>query len=195
MADFYSDSNHHSGKYSKLKKEIFEWLDIAAISMIAVVLLFTLLFKVVNVTGSSMEYTYLNNDKVVISKLFYEPKEKDVVVISRNAYNSPVDDSEEPIIKRVIATEGQTVDIDFNKGIVYVDGNAISESYIKEKTHRQGDVTFPLTVKKGCVFVMGDNRNKSLDSRYSEIGQVDKRYILGKAICRIFPFSRFKVLV
>ena len=99
-----------------------------------------------------------------------------------------------PIIKRVIATEGQTVDIDFENGVVFVDGKRLIEPYTRTPTNLSYDVKFPITVKKNCVFVMGDNRNDSLDSRSSSIGDggmLDKRYILGKALIRIFPFDKF----
>ena len=127
--------------------------------------------------------------------MFYTPKRGDVVVISRNTENSTVVGSyKEPIIKRVIATEGDIVDIDFSKGIVYVNNEALNEPYIKEPTTRMGDVKFPLVVKENCIFVLGDNRNDSKDSRSSEIGedgQVDIKYVLGHAILRVFPLNKF----
>ena len=127
--------------------------------------------------------------------MFYTPKRGDVVVISRNTENSSVAGTyEEPIIKRVIATEGDTVDIDFENGIVYVNNEALKEDYIKEPTYRKADVKFPLVVKENCVFVLGDNRNDSKDSRTSSIGdngQVDVKYILGHAVLRVFPLNKF----
>ena len=97
----------------------------------------------------------------------------------------------EPIIKRVIATEGQTIDIDFNAGIVYVDGKALDEPYVNSPTNNQLDFTGKVTVPENCVFVMGDNRNDSTDSRSSLIGCVDKRYIMGKVLLRILPLNKF----
>ena len=99
--------------------------------------------------------------------------------------------SETPaIIKRVIAVAGQTVDIDFSRGIVMVDGQVLEEPYISEPTYMKRDVQFPVTVPEGCVFVMGDNRNRSLDSRDSSIGMIDQQSILGKAVFRLFPFQK-----
>ena len=134
-------------------------------------------------------------DKVIITNLGYEPKNGDIVVVSRNAENTveSQQNSDEPIIKRVIAVGGQTVDIDFEKGIVYVDGKALKEDYISSKTVNKYDVQFPVYVPEGYIFVLGDNRAASLDSRNSLIGEnglIDTRYVLGHAIFRIFPFDR-----
>lgn len=173
-----------------------ESLDVIVSAMIAVIILFVFIFKVPTIDGNSMNDTLHNGERVVISNVLYEPKYGDIVVISRNYSNSSdnIERYSMPIIKRVIATEGQTVDIDFQKGIVYVDGKALEEDYTKTPTNLSYDVKFPVTVKEGCVFVMGDNRNDSLDSRSSQIGDggmIDKRYILGKALIRVFPFEKF----
>ncbi len=174
------------------KRDIFEWLEVIVTAMVAVVVVFTLVFKVVTIDGGSMRETLHSGDKVVISNLFYTPKQKDVVVISRNIDNSYESGIQAPIIKRVIATEGQIVDIDFNTGIVYVDGVALDEPYTRTPTNLSYDIKFPVKVDDGCVFVLGDNRNDSHDSRSSLIGNngmIDIRYILGKAILKVFPFS------
>lgn len=175
---------------------LLEGFDVVVSAMIAVIIMFVFIFKVPTIEGNSMNDTLINGERVIISNVLYEPKYGDIVVISRN-YTNSADNLERysmPIIKRVIATEGQTVDIDFEKGIVYVDGKALNENYTKTPTNLSYDVKFPLTVKENCVFVMGDNRNDSLDSRSSQIGDggmIDKRYILGKALIRIFPFDKF----
>ncbi len=184
------------------KKDFFEWLDIVISSVLAVVLIFTFLFRVVSIDGDSMENTLIDDERVVISNLFYTPKQGDIVVISRNTDNSLTNASnKEPIIKRVIALEGQTVDI--KDGYVFVDGVKLIEPYTKNynfdpaSTTDLYDVTFPLTVEKNCIFVLGDNRHESLDSRASVIGkngQIDKKYVLGRAIFRIFPFSKLGVI-
>lgn len=176
-------------------KNIFEWLDVVVASVVVVVVLFTFVFRMVAIDGDSMNNTLFNGERVIITNMFYEPKKGDIVVISRNTENSSVAGAyKEPIIKRVIATEGDLVDIDFEKGIVYVNNKALKEDYIKEPTYTHGDVKFPLVVKENCVFVLGDNRNNSADSRSSDIGdngQVDVKYILGHAVLRVFPLNKF----
>ena len=175
-------------------KDIFEWLEVLVTAMISVVIIFSFLFRIATIDGESMENTLLEGQKVIITNLFYEPKVGDIVVVSRNTFNDVhnIEQNSMPIIKRVIATEGQTVDIDFTTGIVYVDGKALDEPYTKTPTNVKHDIEFPVIVDEGCIFVLGDNRNESLDSRSSRIGDygmVDTRYVLGHAIYRIFPFD------
>lgn len=155
------------------------------IYMMAVVLvIFLFAFRIIVVSGGSMRTTLRDGDYLLLlSNVFYrEPKYGDIVVVSKESF-----DNGKPIVKRVIATEGQTVDIDFQQGIVYVDGEPLSESYVNTPTNIKEGVAFPIEVESGCVFVMGDNRNDSKDSRSPEIGQVDCREILGKAFLIIFP--------
>jgi len=152
--------------------------------LIAIVLIFLLLFRIVIVSGPSMNNTLWDGDYLLLlSNVFYgEPKQGDIIVAAKNSFHSG-----EPIIKRVIATEGQKVDIDFDAGIVYVDGIALEEKYTRTPTNLAEGTAFPLVVEAGCVFVMGDNRNDSKDSRSPEIGQIDCREILGKVIFLVFP--------
>ncbi len=159
---------------------LHDWLFL----LIAIFLLFLLLFRVIVVSGDSMYATLWDGDYLVLlSNTFYhEPKQGDVVVISKESF-----DDGKPIIKRVIATEGQTVDIDFDQGIVYVDGQALREDYTHNLTTREEGMHFPLVVEDDCIFVLGDNRGVSLDSRSPEIGQIDKREVLGKAIFLMLP--------
>lgn len=186
-----------------LKNEIFEWLDVICVAVISVVVIFSLVFRIATISGDSMLNTLIgeNNhtgtvgDKVIITNFNYEPQNGDIVVVSRNAENTveAQQRSDEPIIKRVIAVGGQTVDINFETGTVYVDGMALDEPYISSKTDDKYDVDFPLYVPKGYIFVLGDNRGASLDSRTSSIGEnglIDTRYVLGHAVYRIFPFDR-----
>ena len=177
------------------KKELIEWLGVIASALIIVVFLFGFVFRVAVISGDSMKNTLYDADVVVISNFNYTPKQGDIVVVSRNAENTPeaMRADNGPIIKRVIATEEQEVDIDFETGTVYVDGVALNEPYISTSTTDQHDVQFPVTVPEGCIFVLGDNRGVSLDSRNSRIGDggmIDTRYVLGHAVYRIFPFDR-----
>ena len=143
-----------------------------------------LLFRNVIVSGSSMKNTLVEGDFLILmsNTLYNQPKQGDIVVISKADY-----DDGKPIVKRVIATEGQTVDIDFIKGIVYVDDVALEENYIIGPTMTNGGTEYPIEVEAGHIFVMGDNRNNSRDSRFPEIGQIDEREILGKAVFLLVP--------
>jgi signal peptidase I len=152
--------------------------------MAVFMLIYMLFFRVVVVVGSSMYETLHNGDRLLlISSTFYkEPKQGDIIVASKKSFANG-----ECIVKRVIATEGQVVDIDFASGEVSVDGKVLEEDYIYNKTTLFEGVTFPLTVEEGHVFVLGDNRDNSKDSRNPQIGQIDVREILGKAIFLISP--------
>lgn len=152
--------------------------------LIAVILLFLLLFRVIIVSGDSMRMTLVDGDYLLLlgNVLYQEPQAGDIVVISKETFRQG-----EPIVKRVIATEGQIVDIDFENGIVYVDGLPLEEDYINTLTTVDEGVSFPLIVEEDCIFVLGDNRGVSKDSRSPEIGQIDTREILGKAIFLFYP--------
>ena len=151
-----------------------------------VLLVFSLLFRVVVVSGPSMKATLVDGDwLLLIGNVFYnDPQQGDVIVVSKDSF-----DNGKPIIKRVIATEGQTVDIDFTLGVVYVDGVALTEDYTLTPTNLYEGIEFPIVVEKGTVFVMGDNRNESKDSRSREIGLIDTREILGRAVFLLVPGS------
>ena len=149
-----------------------------------VLLVFSILFRIVIVSGPSMKNTLIDGDWLLLMSnvLYNNPKEGDVIVACKDAYENGT-----PIVKRIIATEGQIVDIDFETGTVTVDGNVLDEPYISSPTDRDEGMQFPLTVPEGCVFVLGDNRQDSKDSRSPEIGLIDEREILGKAIFIVFP--------
>ena len=155
------------------------------ISVLAVFMFFyMLLFRVVVVVGPSMYNTLVDGDRLVLvsNVLYRNPKQGDVIVASKESFRDG-----ECIIKRVIATEGQTVDIDFQLGLVYVDGVALQEDYTYTMTNMDEGMQFPLTVPDHCIFAMGDNRNASMDSRNPQIGFIDEREILGKAVFLMVP--------
>ena len=168
------------------RKNAYDWIQCLASALIVCVVIFIFVARVIDVKGASMYPTLNNQDKMLVSDLFYTPKAGDIVVFKKDQY-----DPERALVKRVIATEGQEINIDFDRGIVYVDGVALEEDYINELTTTKLDFIGPQTVPDGCVFVMGDNRNMSTDSRKSEIGMVDNRLIIGKVYCVIFPLSSF----
>jgi signal peptidase I len=156
-----------------------------AIHIFALILtVYILFFRVVVVVGPSMYDTLIQGDRLVLlsSFVYNDPKQGDIIVCSKESF-----DDGAGFVKRVIATEGQTVDIDFEAGIVYVDGTALEEPYVHTSTTKAEGIEFPLTVEAGHVFVMGDNRDSSLDSRSPRIGLVDKRQIVGKAIFILSP--------
>ena len=150
----------------------------------AFMIVYMLFFRVVVVVGPSMYDTLIDGDRLVLlsSAIYKEPKQGDIIVASKKSFEDG-----ECIVKRVIATEGQTVDIDFDAGIVYVDGVALEEDYTYTLTTMEEGVSFPLYVEEGHVFVMGDNRDSSKDSRNPQIGLIDEREILGKAIFLLTP--------
>ena len=152
--------------------------------LFVVMLLFLVVFRVILVTGDSMFSTLWDGDYLLlVSELFCgDPEPGDIVVISKASF-----DNGSPIVKRVIATEGQTVDIDFASGTVYVDGKALREPYIHNETTNEEGTVFPLKVAENCIFVLGDNRAVSLDSRSPQIGQIDRREVLGKALFLMIP--------
>ena len=171
-----------------LRESILDYFHDLIYILTVVVLLCLVFFRVVVVSGSSMYNTLLDGDYLLlISNVFYRtPQPGDIVVASKESF-----DNGAPIVKRVIATEGQTVDIDFGAGIVYVDGVALEEDYTYTMTNMDEGVKFPQVVEEGHVFLMGDNRNRSKDSRSPEIGQVDRRELLGKAIFLFVPGTHF----
>lgn len=171
-------------KEESLQKSLLLYLHDLIYMLAGIMLVFLVLFRMVIVSGSSMYSTLWDGDwLIVLSGTFYqEPEYGDIIVACKESFNDG-----EPIIKRVIATEGQKVDIDFKKGIVYVDDKALDEPYTFTPTNHAEGMQFPLIVDEGCIFAMGDNRNSSRDSRDPAIGLIDQREILGKAIILIFP--------
>lgn len=165
-------------------RDLYEWVQSLVGSVLVVVAIFTFVIRMMGVDGHSMLNTLQHGDRLLVvnSMLYHDYKYGDIVILRKNGV---FDD--DPIVKRVIAVEGQTVDIDFTEGIVYVDGEALEEDYIREPTYTAEGTEFPLTVPEGSIFVMGDNRNGSSDSRDYRLGTVDTRYVIGKAALLIFP--------
>ena len=165
-------------------RDLYEWVQSLVGSVLVVVAIFTFVIRMMGVDGHSMLNTLQHGDRLLVvnSMLYHDYKYGDLVILRKNGV---FDD--DPIVKRVIAVEGQTVDIDFAEGIVYVDGEALEEDYIREPTYTAEGTEFPLTVPEGSIFVMGDNRNGSSDSRDYRLGTVDTRYVIGKAAFLIFP--------
>ncbi len=169
---------------------LFDFVSIIATASIIVAICFMFVFRTVGVEGTSMFPTLNDKDRIILSAFNLNPERGQVVVTCQP---SKVPYIESTLVKRVIATAGQTVDIDFERGVVYVDGEALDEPYIYELTREPEDFHAPVTVPEGYVFVMGDNRNNSTDSRDSRVGLIREEYILGKALFRIKPFGNFRI--
>lgn len=176
-------------KGGKAVRTILEWTEEIVLAVVLIAVVFTFVCRVVTVTGTSMVPSFHEGDRVLVVNDFNGVEQGDVVVI--------VNVLEEPIIKRVVATAGQTVDFDEDMGELVVDGQPLTgEAYhiangITYVPDRPGEVLeFPQTVPEGCVFVLGDNRQNSKDSRFAEVGMVDCRNILGKVVFNLYPFSK-----
>ncbi len=198
---FYSPSDGNNKKNTENKKPhkekaktkktlwhiIYEWLDSIVFAIILILLVFTFVFRIVGVVGESMEPTLNDGDWLTVSAVNKTINRGDIVVITQP------NDLSEPIIKRVIAVGGDTLDINFALGQVVLNGDVIYEPYIKALTNKKGDFKGPVKIPEGYVFVMGDNRNDSLDSRFESIGVIDERYILGVANGRVYPFGEWEI--
>ncbi len=169
-----------------LKKEIIEWVQAIVIAVVLALVIRNFVFTVVRVDGQSMEPTYQHNDRLIVWRLGYEPDNGDIVV-----FNPPGKEKNVFWIKRVIATEGQHVEIDYNTNSVYVDGEKIDEPYLGEPMLDKNYLTInELDVPEDCVFVLGDNRNNSTDGRV--IGPVHEEHVIGKSVLRFWPFTKIK---
>ena len=181
-----AEENEERGT-KKLWRIIYEWSDSLVIAIIAVFLVFAFVFRIATVKGGSMNPTLNDGDWLAVKAINTEIKRGDIIIITQpNSLN-------EPLVKRVIALGGDEVDINFSEGTVTVNGNVLYEPYIAESTMRQFDIAFPITVPNGCYFVMGDNRNNSIDSRSNVVGFIKYGYILGTAEARLIPFGDFRV--
>lgn len=164
-------------------RETYEWVRSLVSAVLTITLIFTFVIRMMGVVGHSMVPTLQEGDRLLVLSnwLCGDFEYGDIVVAYKESFDN------EPIIKRVIATEGQTVDIDFTLGRVFVDGVPLSEDYINDLTYYSEGTEFPLTLGEGELFLMGDNRNRSSDSRNSSLGAVDERLVIGKAVFLVFP--------
>lgn len=188
----FSETSNVSQREKNLTSELYEWAESIVFALAIVVVIFTFLLRPVGVEGISMMDTLKNGDKVVIYNINYKPHQGDIVVLSVPTAK----ELKAPIIKRVVAVGGQTVRIDYNTNKVYVDGKEFVAPIKEPMVKREGSDIYstPFKVPNDSVFVMGDNRNHSFDSRYKEIGPVKVKNILGRAVFRILPFNSFGFL-
>ncbi|MDR2655482.1 MAG: signal peptidase I [Oscillospiraceae bacterium] len=177
-----------------LVREIYDWAESIVNALIFLILVLGIVFRMFTVIGPSMNPTLENQDRLVAYNLFYSPQKGDIVAITQPRLINV--DKSKPLIKRVIAVEGDVVEINFEAGIVFVNGKALDEPYILEQTYLREDMSTgeAVTVEKGKVFVMGDNRNDSLDSRSADIGQIDTRYIVGGMFFRYWPLNKISFI-
>ena len=165
--------------------ELFGWAQSLIWVLLALILVSSFFVRISGVSGDSMFPTLHNGDRILVQLWGYDsPQRGDIVVIMAPHY----DDA--PLVKRIIAMEGDTIEV-VDGGLVMVNGEEVIESYINEQSFMQGTMSYPFVVPEGCVFVMGDNRNHSADSRSVEIGPLKVDDIIGKAFFRIMPLSGF----
>ena len=178
------DEKRKETKQEQPGRGLYDWAQALVCSVLAAVMVFAFGVRVVGVSGGSMRETLQNGDLLLVVNraLCGDFQRGDVVIAAKSAFEGG-----EPIVKRGIATGGETVDVDFAGGVVYVDGEPLEEPYIREQTYLEEGTSFPFTVPEGCVFLMGDNRNGSRDSRDPELGAVDERCLIGRAVFLLLP--------
>lgn len=168
----------------KVRREVFEWVQAIVIAVVLALIIRNFVFTVVRVDGQSMEPTLQHNDRMIVWRVGYEPKQSDIVIFNPQGYDKNI-----YWVKRVIALEGQHVTIDYSENAVYVDGERIEEAYLGERMLPQQTIT-DITVPEGYVFVMGDNRNHSTDGRV--IGPIKEESIIGRAVLRFWPMNKIE---
>lgn len=174
--------------------DLFEWLQLLMGCVLVAVVLFNCFARLTRVDGNSMDNTLKDGEMMLIWSLGYQPQQGDIVVLNKTDQVTDQLLHSKAIVKRVIATGGQTVDIDYSTGTVYVDGEPLDEPYIKEEMYLPANPMMYNThweVPEGSVFVMGDNRNASTDSRHDMVGPIDEDYILGKVVFALWPMEKF----
>jgi len=171
-------------------QELYLWMQALVMMLLLVLGLVTFIGTPMGVQNVSMMPTLSEEDTMIVRRIFYTPDRGDIVVLSRHDFEDGA-----ALVKRVIALEGDVVNIDPASGLVYVNGVALHEPYVNDLTRRMGSVPFPFTVPEGHVFTLGDNRNNSMDSRDLEIGAVDEREIVGQVVAIIFPFNRARLFL
>ena len=171
-------------KMPQVNRRAYDWVQALVTALVAVVVLFTFAARVIRVDGGSMRETLQHEDLLLVVNgwLCGEYEAGDIVIVAKPGFENG-----EAIVKRVVATGGQSVDIDFSAGTVSVDGVILEEDYIREATFLEEGLKFPVTLQENEIFVLGDNRNDSKDSRHPDLGPVDARYVIGRAICLLLP--------
>ena len=175
------------------RSDLYYWLQALVAVLVALILTCTLAGRIIGVVGSSMEPTLYNGNLLLLQSLGYTPQQGDVVVLRKPGFPAPPHETA-PIVKRVIAVGGQHVRVDYDAGAVYVDGVALEEPYIKDYMYPSSlseMSVLDVTVPEGSIYVLGDNRNYSSDSRHQALGTVDQRYVLGRVLWVVFPFQNF----
>ena len=173
------------------QRDLYDWMQTLVMALVVLILTFTLVGRVIGVSGPSMMSTLHDGDLMLLQSIGYQPKAGDVVVLRKDSFMV------EPIVKRIIATGGQHVQVDMANNAVYVDGVQLDEPYINEPMVPMSyydDAVVDVVVPEGSIYVMGDNRNHSSDSRDPRLGIVDERYVLGRSLCILFPFRDFGMI-
>ena len=179
-----SETQMKTEETGRFSSALFDWAESLVIAILLVIALFTFICRIVIVDGHSMESTLHHGQLMLVSAIGYEEERGDIIVLHNDFHG--------PIVKRIVATEGDTVDIDFDNAQVYLNGEALDEPYLDHFSYYDYEgIDFPQTVPEDCVFVLGDNRNGSTDSRSPLVGMVDQKSVIGKVYFTIFPLDSF----